>query len=512
MRSPLVLVVLDGWGLRPEREYNAIALAHTPVYDALVARYPHGQLVASGEAVGLPSGQMGNSEVGHMNLGAGRVVYQDLTRIDRSIRDGDFFTNPALVAAMDRCGGGRQALHLIGLVSDGGVHSHTRHLYALVQMASERKLPRVYIHVITDGRDTSPTGGRAYVGELEDVLRRAGTGRIASVSGRYYAMDRDKRWDRTRLAYDAIVRGLGVERARSSAEVIERSYAAGITDEFIKPSVIVDADDRAIGPMAAGDSVVFFNFRADRMRQLTRAIAFEDFDGFDRVEHPNVHCTTMTEYDQTHGLPIAFTTDQLTGSLAEVLQAQSVTNLRLAETEKYAHVTYFFNCGEERPYRGEERLLVPSPKVATYDLKPEMSAHGITDALVADIERRHHLAVICNYANADMVGHTGRLDAAIAAVETLDACLGRIAMAIQQTNGVLIVTADHGNAEQMWDSELNAPHTAHTSNPVPVILVDDQARGRRLRDGSLRDVAPTMLRLLGFEVAREMTGRSLIAE
>jgi 2,3-bisphosphoglycerate-independent phosphoglycerate mutase len=505
-------VVLDGWGLRPERDHNAIALAHTPVYEALLARYPHAQLVASGEAVGLPAGQMGNSEVGHMNMGAGRVVYQDLTRIDKSITDGELFSNPALAAAMERCAGGQHALHLIGLVSDGGVHSHTRHLQALIEMAARRKLPRVFVHVITDGRDTSPTGGRRYVGELEEVLRRAGTGRIASVSGRYYAMDRDKRWDRTKRAYDAIVRGLGAEQAASAAEIIERSYAAGITDEFVKPSVIVDANRQPIGPIADGDSVIFFNFRADRARQLTRAIAFDPFDGFDRVTHPKVHYTTMTEYDQTYGLPIAFTTDQFRGSLAEVLQAQAVANLRLAETEKYAHVTYFFNCGEERPYRGEDRLLVPSPKVATYDLKPEMSAEGITDALVADIGSGRHRAVICNYANADMVGHTGRLDAAIAAVQTLDTCLGRITSAVRQADGVLIVTADHGNAEQMWDSELNAPHTAHTSNPVPVILVDEQARGRRLRDGSLRDVAPTILGLLGFEPSKEMTGRTLIAD
>jgi 2,3-bisphosphoglycerate-independent phosphoglycerate mutase len=509
MRKPVVLVVLDGWGLREEREHNAIALAQKPVYDALVGRYPHARLVASGEAVGLPAGQMGNSEVGHMNMGAGRIVYQDLTRIDKSIVDGDFFTNPALAAAMDRCDRDRHALHLLGLVSDGGVHSHTRHLYALVHMASRRKVQRLFVHAITDGRDTSPTGGRGYVGELEDVLRRSGPGRIASVSGRYFAMDRDKRWDRTKLAYDVIVRGLG-KRGRSSSEIIERSYTAGITDEFIKPSVIADANDRAIGRFQADDSVIFFNFRADRMRQVTSAIAFATFDGFDRVEHPTVTCTTMTEYDQTYNLPVAFTTDQFSGSLAEVLQAHGVANLRLAETEKYAHVTYFFNCGEERPYRGEERLLVPSPKVATYDLKPEMSAVGIADALVADIEQGRHQAVICNFANADMVGHTGRLDAAIAAVQTLDACLGRIARAAQQGGGVLLVTADHGNAEQMWDTERNAPHTAHTSNPVPVILVDEQSRGRQLRDGSLRDVAPTILGLLGFEPAKEMTGRSLL--
>lgn len=508
MTGPLVLVVLDGWGLRESRDYNAIALAKTPVYDSLLERYPHAQLIASGEAVGLPAGQMGNSEVGHMNMGAGRIVYQDLTRIDKSIRDGDFFENPALAAAMDRCRDGRQALHLVGLVSDGGVHSHQRHLHALIEMAAGRKVPRVFVHAFTDGRDTSPTAGRRYVGELDAVMRRAAAGRIATVSGRYYAMDRDKRWDRTKLAYDAIVGGVG-QRGASAGEIIERSYAAGVTDEFIKPSVVVNADGSPVATMADGDSVIFFNFRADRMRQLTRAIAFDDFDGFERATHPKVHVATMTEYDQTYGLPVAFPPEAFSGSLAEVLQAHGVGSLRLAETEKYAHVTYFFNCGEERPYRGEDRLLVPSPKVATYDLKPEMSADGVTDALVGDLERRRHRVVICNFANADMVGHTGSLEAAIAAVQTLDGCLGRIVSAIQPAGGVLIVTADHGNAEQMWDDELHSPHTAHTSNPVPVILVDQRARGGRLRDGSLRDVAPTMLSLLGLELSPEMTGRDL---
>jgi 2,3-bisphosphoglycerate-independent phosphoglycerate mutase len=504
-----VLVVLDGWGLRQSRDHNAIALAQTPAYDALLERYPHAQLIASGEAVGLPAGQMGNSEVGHMNMGAGRIVYQDLTRIDKSIHDGDFLDNPALAAAMDRCRDGRHALHLIGLVSDGGVHSHQRHLHALIELAARRKVPRVFVHVITDGRDTSPTGGRRYVGELEAAMRRAGTGRIATLSGRYYAMDRDKRWDRTKLAYDAIVGGTGQATSASAGDIIERSYAGRVTDEFIKPAVVVNADGSPVATIGDGDSVIVFNFRADRARQLTRAIAFADFDGFERATHPKVHVTTMTEYDQTYGLPIAFSTEAFSGNLAEVLQAHGVNNLRLAETEKYAHVTYFFNCGEERPYRGEDRLLVPSPKVATYDLKPEMSAHGITDALVGDLERRQHRAVICNFANADMVGHTGSLEAAIAAVQTLDGCLERIVKAIQAADGVLIVTADHGNAEQMWDDELDAPHTAHTSNPVPVILVDERARGATLRDGSLRDVAPTMLRLLGLEPASDMTGSDL---
>jgi 2,3-bisphosphoglycerate-independent phosphoglycerate mutase len=511
MRSPLVLVVLDGWGLRAEREHNAIALASTPVYDSLLQRYPHAELIASGEAVGLPPGQMGNSEVGHMNMGAGRIVYQDLTRIDKAILDGELFENPVLIAAMDRCRDGRHALHLVGLVSDGGVHSHERHLHALIEMAAQRKTPRVFVQVFTDGRDTSPTGGRRYVARLEEVMARTGTGRIASVSGRYYAMDRDKRWDRTRLAYEAIV-GFSDQTGWSAAEIVERSYSAGITDEFVKPAVIVDAEKKPVGPVTDGDSVVFFNFRADRARQLTRALAFEPFDGFERRVHPKVYFVTMTEYDQTFGLPIVFPPERFSGNVAEVLQANGVANLRLAETEKYAHVTYFFNCGEERPYKGEDRLLIPSPKVATYDLKPEMSAPGIVEALVADVDGRRHQVIICNFANADMVGHTGSLTAAIAAVQTLDGCLGKIVKAVQAADGGLIVTADHGNAEQMWDSELNSPHTAHTSNPVPVILADERARGRKLRDGSLRDVAPTMLRLLGLEPAAEMTGASLLED
>jgi 2,3-bisphosphoglycerate-independent phosphoglycerate mutase len=508
--APIVLIVLDGWGIRPEREHNAIALANTPVVDALMARYPNAQLIASGEAVGLPAGQMGNSEVGHMNMGAGRVVYQDLTRIDKSIREGDFYTNPTLIAAMDRTADGRHALHLIGLVSDGGVHSHQKHLYALVDMAARQKVSRVFVHAITDGRDTSPTGGLRYVGELLDCLARVGVGRVATVSGRYYAMDRDKRWERTKAAHDAIVNAAAPATSESPLTAIQRSYESDITDEFIKPVVIVDANGAPIGPVRDGDSVIFFNFRADRMRQLTRAIALHDFEGFERPNRPNVHATTMTAYDRTFNLPVIFTPQTFSNDLADVLAEHGRTNLRLAETEKYAHVTYFFNCGREEPYQGEDRTLVPSQKVATYDLMPEMSAPGITDSLVADLSERRHQVVICNFANADMVGHTGRLDAAIAAVETLDRCLGRIIPALHRAGGTAIVTADHGNAEQMWDDELNAPHTAHTSNPVPVVLCDDRFRGRQLRNGSLRDVAPTMLALLGIRPSPEMSGQSLI--
>jgi 2,3-bisphosphoglycerate-independent phosphoglycerate mutase len=510
--TPLVLIILDGWGLRPERENNAIALARTPVFDALMQKFPHAQLIASGEAVGLPAGQMGNSEVGHMNMGAGRIVYQDLTRIDKSIRDGELFANETLTAAMQRCAGSRHALHFIGLVSDGGVHSHERHLHALVEMAARLKVERVFVHAITDGRDTSPTSGVRYLKRLQDVFERFSTGRVATVGGRYYAMDRDKRWERTRKAYEAIVHGRADSTPRSPIEAVQASYDSGITDEFIKPIVIVDAEGVPIGPIRAEDSVVFFNFRADRARQLTRAIALDDFDGFDRPGRPRVHYTCMTVYDRTFGLPVVFTPQTFSGNLADVLAAHGRTNLRLAETEKYAHVTYFFNCGREEPYPGEDRILVPSQKVATYDLMPEMSAPGITESLVGDLSHRRHEVVICNFANADMVGHTGRLDAAIAAVETIDTCLGSVLRALNSAGGQAIITADHGNAEQMWDDELNAPHTAHTSNPVPVLLCGERLAGRSLRDGTLRDVAPTILDLLGIPLSPEMTGSSLLDE
>jgi 2,3-bisphosphoglycerate-independent phosphoglycerate mutase len=508
--APLVLLVLDGWGLRPQREHNAIALARTPVFDELWRRYPHTQLTASGEAVGLPPGQMGNSEVGHMNMGAGRVVYQDLTRIDKSIADGELFTNPALAAAMDRCAGTRHALHFIGLLSDGGVHSHERHLHALIDMAARRQIARVFVHVITDGRDTSPTRGLHYIGELEALMRRHGCGRIATVVGRYYAMDRDTRWERTRRAYEAIVAGRADQVTRHAAAAVRQSYAADLTDEFIMPVVVVDAEAQPIGPVRADDSVVFFNFRADRARQLTQAIALDAFDGFERRTRQPVHAITMTVYDRRFDLPVVFSPQTFSSTLADVLERHGTTNLRLAETEKYAHVTYFFNCGREQPYDGEQRLLVPSQKVATYDLAPQMSAPGITDALVADIDGRRHQVVICNFANADMVGHTGHLQATIAAVETLDRCLARILASLKSAGGTALVTADHGNAEQMWDDELDAPHTAHTSNSVPLILCDEAAVGRSLRSGSLRDVAPTMLGLLGIPQSREMTGSSLL--
>jgi len=505
-KTPLVLVILDGWGLSPSTDHNAIALARTPTYDELLERFPHATLVASGEAVGLPPAQMGNSEVGHMNLGAGRIVYQDLTRIDKSIADGEFQTNRALQAALAHCRGDRHALHLVGLLSDGGVHSHQRHLYALLDMAARAQISRVFVHCLMDGRDTSPRGGAGYVAALEHAMADCGAGRIATLGGRYFGMDRDRRWDRTRRAYDAMTAGIG-NTARSARALVESSYAADVTDEFIEPGAVVDAEGAPVGLLADDDTVIHFNFRADRARQLTSALAFDAFDGFDRTVRPRLHVTTMTLYKAEYGLPVAFEPQTFSGSLAEAMPNRGLTNLRLAETEKYAHVTYFFSCGEEQPYPGEDRILVPSPKVPTYDLKPEMSAVGITDALVADIEARRHDVIICNFANADMVGHTGRLDAAIVAVETLDQCLERIVTALRAAGGRMILTADHGNAEQMWDATRQAPHTAHTSNPVPVILVGDDAVA--LREGSLRDVAPTMLRMLELEPTPDMTGADL---
>jgi 2,3-bisphosphoglycerate-independent phosphoglycerate mutase len=509
LHGPLVLVVLDGWGLREERDNNAIKLARTPTYSELIERFPHSSLVASGESVGLPGGQMGNSEVGHITMGAGRVVYQDLTRIDKSIRDGDFFEKPPLIEAMARCRGDKHALHFIGLVSPNGIHSHTRHLYALIEMAARHKVERVFVQGFTDGRDTSPNGSAGFVGELEAVLKKVGVGRVASIGGRYYGMDRDNRWERTRKAYDAIVGGPASHTA-SAVEFIRKSYEAGVTDEFVVPGTVVDANDRPIGPVRDDDSVIFFNFRSDRARQMTRALAFEDFQGFERNPYPKpIAMTTMTQYDRTFTFPVVFPPQTLSHSFAEVMASGPLPNLRVAETEKYPHVSYFFNCGIEKPYPEEDRILVPSPKVATYDLQPEMSAKGITDNLVNDVEGRKHDVIICNFANADMVGHTGKLEAAIAAVETVDSCLTRIVKAVRSVGGTLIVTADHGNAEEMWNYELKEPHTAHTSNPVPVIIVDD-TRDLRLREGgSLRDIAPTMLAILGVSKPDEMTGQDL---
>lgn len=510
MKRPVVLMILDGWGINPNRENNAVLLADTPNLDRLLKTFPHTTILTSGMAVGLPEGQMGNSEVGHLNLGAGRIVYQDLTRISKAIDDGDFFTNPVLLDCITRVKGGGGALHLAGLLSDGGVHSHNTHLYALLELARRQGVEQVYVHPILDGRDTPPQSGAGYLRELEGKLAEIGVGRIATVSGRYYSMDRDNRWERVEKGYRAMVEGVG-ERFPTADAAITASYAAGVTDEFMVPAVIVDGQS-PVATIHDGDGVIFFNFRADRAREITRALALDDFTGFDRPRHPRLSSyVCMTEYDATFGLAIAFAPEELTNILGGVVADRGLRQLRIAETEKYAHVTFFFNGGVEEPFPGEERVLIPSPKdVATYDQKPQMSAFEVTDELLRRLESDTYDVVIINYANCDMVGHTGVLDAAIRAVEAVDQCVGRVVETVRARGGIVLITADHGNAEQMAD-EQGEPFTAHTTNPVYLILVDDSRSGVLLAPGGkLCDIAPTMLDLMGIPQPVEMTGRSLL--
>lgn len=505
VRRPVVLVVLDGWGYRPERDGNAIAMSRTPTWDALWAGRSRTLLDASGLAVGLPEGQMGNSEVGHLNLGAGRVVMQDLVRIDLAIRDGSFFRIPSLVDACRRAREGEASLHLMGLVGPGGVHALDEHLVAMVDLAERERVPAVAIHALLDGRDTMPKSGLAYLREL--IGRIEGRARIASVGGRYYGMDRDRRWQRTELWYRAAIEAAG-PRASDPVAAVEAAYARGETDEFMRPVVIVHEDSGPI-PVRNGDELVCTNFRSDRMRQIVRALIQPAFDGFDIRGRPKVNVTTMTQYDATFALPVAFAPFSMARILAEVLQDAGRTSFRTAETEKYPHVTYFFNGGVEVPYRGEIRELVPSPQVATYDLQPEMSAAGVTDALCRAIESSDHDFILCNYANGDMVGHTGVMPAVIRAVETVDECLGRVVTSAARAGARLLVTADHGNCEMMIDPATGGPHTAHTTNPVPLVMVDP-AGDRPLRaGGALCDVGPTVLSMLGLSQPPEMTGTDL---
>jgi len=499
--------VLDGWGYRAERDGNAIALANTPTWDALVANHPRTLLEASGLAVGLPAGQMGNSEVGHLNLGAGRVVRQDLVRIGESIKNGGFFDNPVFVNACAHATKHNGTVHIMGLIGSGGVHALDRHLFALIDLCANHGVHRIAIHALMDGRDTMPRSGLGYMRELLAYAENRAV--VASLGGRYFGMDRDKRWDRTEKWYRAAVDGVGPE-STDPLDVIRAAYERNETDEFITPTVIV-RDGKPVAPMRDGDSLICFNYRADRMRQIVRALTQPDFDGFDVSSRPTLDVVTMTTYDRTFDLPVAFPPQSMVNIVGEVVSKAGMRNLRTAETEKYAHVTYFFNGGIETPFPCEDRELVPSQKVATYDLKPEMSAAGITDVLCGAIEKREHDFILCNYANADMVGHTGVMPAVITAVETVDQCLARVMKSAERVGARLLVTADHGNCEMMIDPETGGPHTAHTSNPVPFILIDStESSARPLRSGgALCDVGPTILSMLGLEQPAEMTGVDL---
>jgi 2,3-bisphosphoglycerate-independent phosphoglycerate mutase len=510
--KPIVLTILDGWGYRAETKGNAIALARKPNYDRLLLDFSNTLIHTSGPYVGLPEGQMGNSEVGHLNMGAGRIVHMDITRIDELIASGEFFRQPLLLEAMAR--GRARNLHLLGLVSDGGVHSHMQHVFALLRMAREQHVERVLVHCFTDGRDTPPHSGIEYLQQLQQKIRETGCGRIASVTGRYYAMDRDNRWERVERAYRAVVHGDAPTKSGDPVEALRRSYERGVTDEFVEPVVIAaDASHSAppVGPIRDDDAVIFFNFRADRARQMTRAIAEPVFSQIADASRPKNLCyVAMTQYEKTWPwLRYVLAPEQIAHILAQVFAEQNLKNLRVAETEKYAHVTYFFNGGIENPFGGEERILVPSPKVPTYDLRPEMSAAGIADTVVKAIEKGDFDAIVMNFANADMVGHSGILEAAIKAVETVDEGLGRLRQALQPRGGAWIITADHGNAETMIDPVTGGPHTYHTTNPVPLILATEDGRATLAPNGSLRDIAPTLLGVLGLPTPPEMTGRDL---
>lgn len=503
--GPVALVILDGWGISEDCNNNAACQARTPVLDGLRQKWPMSRLGTSGRNVGLPDGQMGNSEVGHLNIGAGRIVYQDLSRISLAIEDGSFFENQALKRVCERLVVSGGKLHLLGLLSDGGVHSHNTHLYALVRLARKLGVKDVCVHAFLDGRDTPPQSGKDYLQQLETELAEIGLGRIVTVTGRYWAMDRDNRWDRIEKAYLALTEGVG-QVADSSAEAIAGAYAAGQTDEFVEPWIIGDP-----GRIDDNDGVIFFNFRADRAREMTRALTLDDFDGFDRSRIPTlVDYVCLTEYDETFDLPVAFPPETYPDILSEVVSRAGMKQLRIAETEKYAHVTFFFNGGVEKAWPGEDRVLIPSPQdVATYDLKPSMSAFEVTDEVVKRVESNNYQLIILNFANCDMVGHTGVLSAAIEAVETVDTCLGRVVDAVVNAGGQLLITADHGNCEQMMDDQ-GRPHTAHTSNPVQLIFIDSQGQYRSIGDGILADLAPTILQLLNLEKPAAMTGHSLL--
>ena len=506
-KKTTMLMILDGFGINENSQGNAVKLAKIPNINEIMKQYPNTIIHTSGLDVGLPEGQMGNSEVGHTNIGAGRIVYQELTRITKSIEDGDFFSNSELVAAIENCKRNNSKLHILGLLSDGGVHSHMRHLFAILELAKRKDFEDVYVHCFLDGRDTPPASADGYIAELEEKMKEKGVGKIATISGRFYAMDRDKRWERIKEAYNAIINGEGHKFASATA-AIENSYQKEIFDEFVKPSVICK-NDEPVATIGENDSVIFFNFRPDRAREITRAIVDPEFDGFER-KFVKTYFVTFTNYDETL-LPyvhIAFKKEEIKNTFGEYISKLGLTQLRIAETEKYAHVTFFFNGGEEKQYEGEDRILIPSPKVETYDMKPEMSAGEVTDKVVEAINSKKYDAIILNYANPDMVGHTGSLEATIKALEFLDTCVKRVVDAIEANNGTLLITADHGNAEQMIDYKTGELHTAHTTNPVPLVLIGRE--DIKLKEGRLADLAPTMLDLMNLEKPEEMTGESLI--
>ena len=508
-KKPIMLMILDGFGINENENGNAIKLAKTPNIDTLMKKYQTTEIYTSGLKVGLPEGQMGNSEVGHTNIGAGRIVYQELTKITKSIEDGDFFTIPEFTEAIENCKKYNSKLHIMGLVSDGGVHSHIRHLYGLLEMAKRRDFENVYVHCFLDGRDTPPASAEGYLLQLEEKMREKKIGKIASICGRYYAMDRDKRWDRVKKCYDALVKGEG-NKAPSATIAIENSYQKEVFDEFVEPTVICNGET-PVATIQEHDSVIFFNFRPDRAREITRAIVDKDFNEFE-TEKKDVYFICFTSYDETMpNVKIAFKKEPLVNTFGEVISKNGLTQLRIAETEKYAHVTFFFNGGEEKQYPGEDRILIPSPKVSTYDLKPEMSAIEVTDNVVNAINSDKYDVIILNYANPDMVGHTGSLPAAIKAVETIDNCIGKVVDAILKHHGTLLITADHGNCEQMIDYKTGDPHTAHTTNPVPLILVTENDK-LKIKSGKLADLAPTMLEILGIDKPKEMTGESILVK
>lgn len=505
--KPVALIILDGWGIGKDYEGNAILKAKTPNYKMLLENYPSTKLEASGLSVGLPEGQMGNSEVGHLNIGAGRIIYQEFTRISKAIENGEFFEKQEFIKAVENAQKNNSSLHLMGLLSDGGVHSHNTHLYALLELAQKYGLKDVYIHCFLDGRDVPPKSAKKFIEELESKLSELGIGKIATISGRYYAMDRDKRWDRTKKAYDAMVLGKG-RVASTPIEALNKSYDEDITDEFVIPTVIVK-DNNPIKVIENNDSIIFFNFRPDRARQITRAFVDDDFDGFARDKKVNVYFVCMTQYDKTiNNVEIAYKPQVYVNTLGEYLSKKGLKQLRIAETEKYAHVTFFFNGGVEKPNEGEERVLIPSPKVATYDLKPEMSAVEVKEEVIKRINENKYDFIVLNFANPDMVGHTGKFEAAVKAIETIDECLGDVVKSIVEKGGKAIITADHGNAEEMIDENTGKSITAHTTNKVPCIVIGE--RNVKLREGILADIAPTVLDIMGIEKPNEMTGQSLI--